>query len=63
LRADVRERGVCVLWATHRVDEAEQADRVLVLHKGSLLADGTPAEVSRELGGDTLEEGFIARTR
>jgi ABC-2 type transport system ATP-binding protein len=52
-----------VLWATHRVDEAEQADRVLVLHKGSLLADGTPAQVSRELGGDTLEEGFIARTR
>ena len=62
LRADVRDRGVCVLWATHRVDEAEQADRVLVLHKGALLADGTPAQVSRLLGGDTLEEGFIART-
>ncbi|NDZ11565.1 ABC transporter ATP-binding protein [Variovorax sp. WS11] len=62
LRADVRERGVCVLWATHRVDEAEAADRVLVLHKGTLLADGTPAQVSRLLGGATLEEGFIART-
>jgi ABC-2 type transport system ATP-binding protein len=62
LRADVRERAVCVLWATHRVDEAEQADRVLVLHKGTLLADGTPAQVSRLLGGETLEEGFIART-
>ncbi len=62
LRADVRERGVCVLWATHRVDEAEQADRVLVLHKGTLLADGTPGEVCRELGGATLEAGFIART-
>jgi ABC-2 type transport system ATP-binding protein len=62
LRADVRERGVCVLWATHRVEEAEQADRVLVLHKGALLADGTPAQVSHELGGATLEEGFIART-
>ncbi|MDR6889777.1 MULTISPECIES: ABC transporter ATP-binding protein [Variovorax] len=62
LRADVRERGVCVLWATHRVEEAEEADRVLVLHKGSLLADGTPAEVSQLLGGATLEAGFIART-
>jgi ABC-2 type transport system ATP-binding protein len=62
LRADVRERGVCVLWATHRVEEAEQADRVLVLHKGALLADGTPAQVGRDLGGATLEEGFIART-
>ncbi|MDR1969597.1 MAG: ATP-binding cassette domain-containing protein [Burkholderiaceae bacterium] len=62
LRADVRERGVCVLWATHLVDEAEQADRVLVLHKGQLLADGTPAQVCQALGGVTLEQGFIART-
>jgi ABC-2 type transport system ATP-binding protein len=62
LRADVRERGVSVLWATHRVEEAEQADRVLVLHKGALLADGPPAQVGRDLGGATLEEGFIART-
>jgi ABC-2 type transport system ATP-binding protein len=62
LRADVRERGVCVLWATHWVEEAEAADRVLVLHKGSLLADGTPAEVTRTLGEPTLEAGFIKRT-
>lgn len=62
LHADVRERGVCVLWATHWVEEAEGADRVLVLHKGSLLADGTPAEVTAALGAPTLEAGFIQRT-
>lgn len=62
LRADVRDRGVCVLWATHRVEEAEAADRVLVLHKGTLLADGTPAQVTGVLGEATLEAGFIART-
>ncbi len=62
LHADVRERGVCVLWATHWVEEAMTADRVLMLHKGSLLADGTPDEVTQALGGDTLEAGFIART-
>jgi ABC-2 type transport system ATP-binding protein len=62
LRADVRERGVCVLWATHWVEEAEAADRVLVLHKGALLADGTPYEVTRALGETTLEAGFIQRT-
>jgi len=32
------------------------------LHKGSLLADGTPAEVTRALGESSLEAGFIART-
>lgn len=62
MRDDVRERGVCVLWATHLVEEAEQADRVLVLDKGQLLADGTPAEVTAALGEETLERGFIART-
>ncbi len=62
LHADVRERGVSVLWATHWVEEAADADRVLVLHKGSLLADGTPAEVTQALGEATLEAGFIKRT-
>jgi ABC-2 type transport system ATP-binding protein len=62
LRADVRERGTCVLWATHWVEEAEAADRVLVLHKGELLADGTPAQVTGSLGEASLEAGFIART-
>ena len=62
LHADVRERGVCVLWATHWVEEAVHADRVLILHKGSLLADGTPAEVTATLGEPTLEAGFIRRT-
>lgn len=62
LHANVQERGVCVLWATHRVEEAEGADRVLVLHRGELLADGTPTQVTQALGQPTLEEGFIART-
>jgi len=62
LHADVRERGRCVLWATHWVEEALDADRVLVLHKGALLADGTPAEVTQALGESTLEAGFIRRT-
>jgi ABC-2 type transport system ATP-binding protein len=63
LRADVAQRGSTVLWATHLVDEVVSADRVLVLHRGRLLADGTPAQVSAALGGPTLEAGFIARTR
>ena len=63
LRDEVTRRGVTVLWATHLVPEAEAADRVLVLHKGSLIADGTPAEVTAALGGPTLESAFISATR
>ncbi len=60
--ADVRARHSSVLWATHLVEEAEAADRVIVLHKGRLLADGTPAAVAAALGGGTLEEAFIRAT-
>ena len=62
MRADVALRGSTVLWATHLVDEAETADRVLVLHKGRLLADGSPADVSAALGGGTLEQAFLKAT-
>jgi ABC-2 type transport system ATP-binding protein len=62
LRADIAARGTTVLWATHLVEEAHDADRVLVLHHGKLLADGTPAEVTAALGAATLEAGFIQRT-
>jgi len=62
IRADIAARGTAVLWATHLVEEAEAADRVLVLHQGKLLADGTPAAVTAALGARSLEEGFIHAT-
>ena len=62
LHAEVRQRGVTVLWATHLVAEADGADRVLVLHRGRLLADGTPGGVAAALGGPTLEAAFINAT-
>jgi ABC-2 type transport system ATP-binding protein len=63
IREEVSLRRCCVLWATHRIDEAEQADRVLLLHQGQLIADGSPAEVTAALGQPTLEQGFMQRTR
>ena len=62
IRADIAARGTTVLWATHLVEEAEAADRVVVLHKGRLLADGSPAAVTVALGGERLEEAFIRAT-
>ena len=40
-----REKGITVVLITHHMDEAAQADRVVVLHKGKVTADGTPKEV------------------
>ena len=38
-------KGITVVLITHHMEEAAQADRVVVLHKGTVAADGTPAEV------------------
>ncbi len=58
----LRTQGVAVLWATHLVDEAEDADRVIVLHKGKILADGTPADLVAATGAATLAAGFLHMT-
>ena len=40
-----KEKGITVVLITHHMDEAAKADRVVVLHKGKVKADGTPKEV------------------
>ena len=37
-----KEKGITVVLITHHMEEAAQADRVIVLHKGKVFADGTP---------------------
>lgn len=40
-----REKNITVVWITHFMEEAAQADRVLVISDGKLVADGKPAEI------------------
>ena len=40
-----REKGITVVLITHHMDEAAQAQRVVVLHKGKVAADGAPEAV------------------
>lgn len=40
-----RDQGMTVIWITHFMEEAAVADRVVVLDKGKIALDGTPAEV------------------
>ena len=40
-----KEKGITVVLITHHMDEAAKADRVVVLHKGKVTADGTPEQV------------------
>jgi len=47
-----------VLWATHLIDEADENARVIVLHKGVVLADGAVAEVVEASGERDLRGAF-----
>ena len=40
-----REKGITVVLITHHMDEAAQCDRVVVMHKGKVAADGAPEQV------------------
>jgi ABC-2 type transport system ATP-binding protein len=56
------EHGLGVLWATHLVDEAERAQRVIVLHKGKVRFDGTAAALRDAQGAATLQAAFLQLT-
>jgi ABC-2 type transport system ATP-binding protein len=54
MKEEVKE-GRTLLFATHYLEEADQAaDRILVINKGRLLADGTPAEIKARAGAKRL---------
>ena len=66
MKAEVAE-GKTLLFATHYLEEADQvADRILVINRGRLLADGTPEEIKQRAGAkrlsfrlDDLDEPFL----
>lgn len=51
--------GPTVLWATHLTDEVLPEDRLVILHEGRVLAEGTAEGVA---GDKTLTEAFLAMT-
>jgi ABC-2 type transport system ATP-binding protein len=66
MKEEVAE-GRTLLFATHYLEEADQAaDRILVINRGRLLADGTPAEIKSRAGArrvsfrlDRVDEPFL----
>ncbi len=47
--------GLTVLFTTHLMDEAEQADGITILTEGRVVAAGRPADLVQEVGGVVLE--------
>jgi len=58
------QSGSTVLLTTQYLEEADRlADRVAVIGRGSVIAEGTPAALKADTGQDTLDEVFLALTQ
>lgn len=44
-----REKGITVVLITHYMEEAEKADRVIVMNDGEIIDDGTPSEIFKNV--------------
>jgi ABC-2 type transport system ATP-binding protein len=55
---ELRAAGVCVLLTTHELEEAERlADRIVIIDRGKVVAEGTPAELMTQGGGNEIRFG------
>lgn len=56
-----RDRGKCILYSTHYMEEAENiCDRVVLIHKGKILSIGTPDEIKKKTKTTNLRDAFFA---
>jgi len=49
------QEGLTVLFTTHLMEEAAEADRLMLLDEGNVVAQGRPGELMEEVGGQVLE--------
>ncbi|HEX6092998.1 MAG TPA: ATP-binding cassette domain-containing protein, partial [Dongiaceae bacterium] len=53
-----KEDGLGVLWATHLDDEVHADDRLVILHKGKIMAHGSMSAVIEAAGVRTVKEAY-----
>ncbi|MBS72524.1 MAG: hypothetical protein CMO20_06225 [Thermoplasmata archaeon] len=58
------EEGRTVIYSTHQLNEAEQVcDRIIIIHNGTLRADGSPKVLMELTNTDSLEDAFVNLTQ
>ncbi len=55
----MRANGVTIIITTHVMDEVAHCDRLVMMQEGQILITGTPKEVQRKAGCESIEEAFI----
>ena len=49
-----QSQGVTILLTTHILEEADRCDRLVLLHQGEIVAEGSPSELRSRIGGDVV---------
>jgi sodium transport system ATP-binding protein len=58
---ELRREGCCVLFSSHIMQEVSAlCDRIVVIAQGKVTADGTPDELRKITGRDSLEDAFVS---
>jgi len=58
---ELRREGCCVLFSSHIMQEVSAlCDRIVVIAQGKVTADGTPDELRKITGKDSLEDAFVS---
>jgi sodium transport system ATP-binding protein len=61
LLLQLREQGRCILFSSHVMQEVSAlCDRVVVIARGTVVAEGTPDDLRRQTGRESLEDAFVA---
>ena len=57
------DEGGTVIYSTHNLAEAQQVcDRIIIIHNGTIRAEGSPEELMSDAGKEDLEEAYVALT-
>ena len=52
----LKENGMTIFLTTHYLDEADTlADRLAIMDRGKIVAEGTPAALKRQISGDVIQ--------
>jgi ABC-2 type transport system ATP-binding protein len=59
---ELSEKGVTTIITTHYMLEAEDCDRLILMHKGRIAGEGSPQELKQMTGLRSMEDVFIKLT-
>lgn len=63
LLKQLRDRGTCIVFSSHVIGDVQDlCDRLVFVANGAVVAEGTPDEVQRRAGTETLEDAFVRLT-